>query len=77
MFALAFCWVIFFYSVRVVHFSDPFIFSESCHGSISILWNLEAFINILRFIYGCSLDVTPQNFIILYEVDNYIISYFC
>ncbi|RVW47991.1 BTB/POZ domain-containing protein FBL11 [Vitis vinifera] len=43
-------------------------FRKSCHGSISIQWNLEAFINILKFIYGCPLDVTPQNFIPLYEV---------
>ncbi|XP_010654061.1 BTB/POZ domain-containing protein FBL11 isoform X2 [Vitis vinifera] len=42
-------------------------FRKSCHGSISIQWNLEAFINILKFIYGCPLDVTPQNFIPLYE----------
>ncbi|KAJ8533886.1 hypothetical protein K7X08_007210 [Anisodus acutangulus] len=42
-------------------------FSESCFDSISIHWDMESFLSMLRFISGCSLDLTSENFLPLYE----------
>ncbi|CAH9099417.1 unnamed protein product [Cuscuta europaea] len=42
-------------------------FSESCSDSISINWNIEPLLNILRSVCGCSVDITSESFIPLYE----------
>ncbi|XP_062117547.1 BTB/POZ domain-containing protein FBL11 isoform X3 [Humulus lupulus] len=42
-------------------------FSESRLDHISIEWELEAFVNILKCLYGCSVDVTFDNFLNFYE----------
>ncbi|KAF6166049.1 hypothetical protein GIB67_012946 [Kingdonia uniflora] len=42
-------------------------FSESYLDCISIKWNPEIFISIIKSIYGCTLDVTPGNFVPLLE----------
>lgn len=42
-------------------------FSESCLSSFSIHWNVESFLNVLRSLFGCSVNVTPDNFVLLYE----------
>ncbi|KAF5750489.1 BTB/POZ domain-containing protein FBL11 [Tripterygium wilfordii] len=42
-------------------------FSESCLDCISIQWNLETFINVMKSIYSFPLDITSQNFIHLLE----------
>ncbi|KEH24132.1 ubiquitin-protein ligase [Medicago truncatula] len=58
---------------RLIHHSLYFrgllsgSFSESCLGSITINWNLPVFMQILKHIYGCSLDITSQNVLPLYE----------
>lgn len=46
-----------------------FLRSESCFGSITINWNLPVFMQILKHIHGCSLDITSQNVLPLYEVN--------
>ncbi|KAM7468286.1 hypothetical protein LguiB_015848 [Lonicera macranthoides] len=43
-------------------------FSESHLQSISIKWNLETFLSILKFMCGCPLAVTSDNFLPLFEV---------
>ncbi|KAL5570633.1 hypothetical protein UlMin_027208 [Ulmus minor] len=43
-------------------------FSESRLNQISIQWNLESFINILKCIYGFRVDVTLHNFLRFYEL---------
>lgn len=42
-------------------------FSESSLNSISIQWNLEAVLNVIRCIYGCRVNITSENFLILFE----------
>ncbi|PON83155.1 Voltage dependent potassium channel [Trema orientale] len=42
-------------------------FSESRLEHISMEWDLEAFVNILKCIYGCPVDITCDNFLTLYE----------
>ncbi|XP_062166562.1 BTB/POZ domain-containing protein FBL11 isoform X4 [Alnus glutinosa] len=42
-------------------------FSESCLDFISIQWSLETFVDVLKCIYGCPLDVTSNNFVPLFE----------
>ncbi|KAI4348997.1 hypothetical protein L6164_009656 [Bauhinia variegata] len=42
-------------------------FSESCSDSIFINCNVRALIYILKYIYGCPLDITSDNFLLLYE----------
>ncbi|KAL3532065.1 hypothetical protein ACH5RR_005586 [Cinchona calisaya] len=42
-------------------------FSECSLDSVSIHWNLQSFLSVLRFIFRCSVDVTSDNFILLYE----------
>lgn len=42
-------------------------FSESCFDSISIHWDVESLLSMLRFIFGCSMDITSENFLPLYE----------
>ncbi|KAI3924896.1 hypothetical protein MKW98_031147 [Papaver atlanticum] len=42
-------------------------FSESNQDCVSIEWNVETFIDVLKHIYGCSLDITVNNFILLLE----------
>ncbi|XP_027768074.1 BTB/POZ domain-containing protein FBL11 isoform X2 [Solanum pennellii] len=42
-------------------------FSESCCDSISIHWDMESLLSMLQFIFGCSLDLTSENFLPLYE----------
>ncbi|KAL5743171.1 hypothetical protein ACOSP7_029903 [Xanthoceras sorbifolium] len=42
-------------------------FSESSLDCIEVQWNLEMFMNILKCIYGCPLDVTSSNFLPLFE----------
>ncbi|KAF3440498.1 hypothetical protein FNV43_RR18782 [Rhamnella rubrinervis] len=41
--------------------------SESNQDHISVQWNLETFLNILKGIYGLQVDVTPNNFLQFYE----------
>ncbi|KAJ4980106.1 hypothetical protein NE237_010886 [Protea cynaroides] len=38
-------------------------FRESCLDRISIDWNLETVINVLKFMHGCQLDLTSKNFV--------------
>ncbi|XP_014495994.1 BTB/POZ domain-containing protein FBL11 isoform X2 [Vigna radiata var. radiata] len=42
-------------------------FSESCLGSISINWNVNDFLQILKHMCDCVLDITLDNFFPLYE----------
>ncbi|XP_024033006.1 BTB/POZ domain-containing protein FBL11 [Morus notabilis] len=42
-------------------------FSESRLDQISIEWDLEAFLNVLKCIYGCPIDITGDNFLAFYE----------
>ncbi|XP_073007356.1 BTB/POZ domain-containing protein FBL11 isoform X2 [Typha latifolia] len=42
-------------------------FSESSLNHVLIQWNLEAIVNVLQFIFGCSLKVRPENFLLLLE----------
>lgn len=42
-------------------------FCESRLSSLSIRWNMESFLSVLRSIFGCSVNVTPDNFVVLYE----------
>ncbi|XP_019455737.1 PREDICTED: BTB/POZ domain-containing protein FBL11-like isoform X1 [Lupinus angustifolius] len=42
-------------------------FSESCLGSITIKWNVQVFIQILKHINGCPLDIVSDTFVPLYE----------
>ncbi|XP_044465295.1 BTB/POZ domain-containing protein FBL11 isoform X3 [Mangifera indica] len=42
-------------------------FSESSSDHIVVQWNLETFLNILKFIYGCPLNVASNNFLPLFE----------
>lgn len=42
-------------------------FSESCLGSITISWNVRVFMQILKHMYGVSLDIAMDNIIPLYE----------
>ncbi|KAL0336990.1 UNVERIFIED_CONTAM: BTB/POZ domain-containing protein FBL11 [Sesamum calycinum] len=42
-------------------------FSENGLTSVSIHWNVESFANILRFIFGCPVEITSDNFIPLNE----------
>ncbi|TXG58310.1 hypothetical protein EZV62_016139 [Acer yangbiense] len=42
-------------------------FSESSLDCIKVQWNLEMFMNTLKCIYGCPLDVTSNNFLPLFE----------
>ncbi|XP_060669736.1 BTB/POZ domain-containing protein FBL11 isoform X6 [Ziziphus jujuba] len=42
-------------------------FCESYMDHISVQWNLEIFLNILKCIYGCQIDITPNNFLQFYE----------
>ncbi|XP_061340254.1 BTB/POZ domain-containing protein FBL11 [Gastrolobium bilobum] len=42
-------------------------FSESCLGYITIKWNVGVFMQILKHMYGCPLDITPDNVLPLYE----------
>ncbi|XP_043699293.1 BTB/POZ domain-containing protein FBL11-like [Telopea speciosissima] len=42
-------------------------FRESCLDRISVNWNPETVINVLKFMYGCQLDLTSKNFVRLLE----------
>ncbi|XP_045795974.1 BTB/POZ domain-containing protein FBL11 isoform X1 [Trifolium pratense] len=42
-------------------------FSESCLGSITINWKLPVFVQILKHMCGCPLDITTENVLSLYE----------
>ncbi|KAI3947488.1 hypothetical protein MKX01_028393 [Papaver californicum] len=46
-------------------------FSESSQDCVSIEWNVETVIDVLKHIYGCSLDITVNNFILLLEAANF------
>ncbi|XP_055807426.1 BTB/POZ domain-containing protein FBL11 isoform X3 [Solanum dulcamara] len=58
---------------RLIQHSSYFLgllsgsFSESCFDSISIHWDMESLLSMLRFIFGCSMDLTSENFLPLYE----------
>lgn len=76
LFPLVFIFVINFYldiNYRLIEQSSYFqgllggSFSESSSDYISIQWNLETFIDILKCIYGCPLEVTSDNFLALFE----------
>jgi hypothetical protein len=45
-----------------------YLCSESCLGSITIDWNLPVFVQILKHMCGCPLDITTENVLSLYEV---------
>lgn len=42
-------------------------FSESCLDLVTIHWNTQSFLSVLRFMFGFSVDVNADNFILLYE----------
>lgn len=42
-------------------------FSESSLHHVSIQWNREAVLNLLQFMHGRPLDITPDNFLLLLE----------
>ncbi|KAK7396656.1 hypothetical protein VNO78_17812 [Psophocarpus tetragonolobus] len=42
-------------------------FSESCFRSVTINWNVSEFLQILKHMCGCVLDITLDNFFPLYE----------
>ncbi|XP_009141578.1 BTB/POZ domain-containing protein FBL11 isoform X2 [Brassica rapa] len=46
-------------------------FSESGHDHVSIEWNLETFLNLMRCIYDCALDVTSTSFLPLFGAALY------
>ncbi|KAL6514371.1 hypothetical protein OROHE_019113 [Orobanche hederae] len=46
-------------------------FSESKLSSITIHWNLESFVSVLRVIFGCHVEVSSDNFIFLNEAALY------
>ncbi|VFQ79767.1 unnamed protein product [Cuscuta campestris] len=38
-------------------------FSEACFDCVSINWNTELFLNVLKFMCGYPLDITPESFV--------------
>ncbi|KAK7284889.1 hypothetical protein RJT34_19643 [Clitoria ternatea] len=46
-------------------------FSESCSGLIAINWNVRYFVEILKHMFGCQLNITLDNFLPLYECALY------
>ncbi|KAJ9181420.1 hypothetical protein P3X46_009553 [Hevea brasiliensis] len=46
-------------------------FSESNLSCVSIQWNMEVFINVLKCVYGCKVDVTSKTFLSLFEAALY------
>ncbi|KAL0775090.1 hypothetical protein Bca101_040242 [Brassica carinata] len=46
-------------------------FSESGRDHISIEWNLETFLNLMRCIYDCALDITSTSFLPLFDAALY------
>ncbi|CAN8316642.1 unnamed protein product [Cochlearia groenlandica] len=46
-------------------------FSESGLDYISIEWSTESFLNLLRCVYGCAIDITSSSFLPLYDVALY------
>ncbi|XP_052480165.1 BTB/POZ domain-containing protein FBL11 isoform X2 [Gossypium raimondii] len=46
-------------------------FSESCLDYISIQWQSETFLNVVRCIFGFRLDITSKNFIPLFQAALY------
>lgn len=42
-------------------------FSESCLDLVSIHWNAQSFLSVLRFMFGYYVEITSDNFILLYE----------
>eukprot|EP00257_Ricinus_communis_P023709 XP_015583764.1 BTB/POZ domain-containing protein FBL11 isoform X2 [Ricinus communis] len=46
-------------------------FSESNLNCVSIQWNMEVFVNVLKFVYGCQVDVTSKSFLSLFEAALY------
>ncbi|OMO82139.1 hypothetical protein CCACVL1_12065 [Corchorus capsularis] len=46
-------------------------FSESCLDSISVQWQLEIFLNVVKCMFGCPLDITSKNFVPLLEAALY------
>ncbi|KHG05536.1 BTB/POZ domain-containing FBL11 -like protein [Gossypium arboreum] len=51
-------------------------FSESCLDYISIQWQLETFLNVVRCIFGFRLDITSKNFIPLFQVNIWLLQTF-
>lgn len=51
-----------------IHRAYCYSCSESCLGSISINWNVSEFLQILKHMCDCVLDITLDNFFPLYEV---------
>ncbi|XP_048225794.1 BTB/POZ domain-containing protein FBL11 isoform X5 [Ricinus communis] len=45
--------------------------SESNLNCVSIQWNMEVFVNVLKFVYGCQVDVTSKSFLSLFEAALY------
>ncbi|KAK6290124.1 hypothetical protein POUND7_001665 [Theobroma cacao] len=46
-------------------------FSESCLDCISIQWHLETFLNVVKCMFHCPLDITSKNFIPLFQAALY------
>ncbi|KAF2296472.1 hypothetical protein GH714_038330 [Hevea brasiliensis] len=44
---------------------------ESNLSCVSIQWNMEVFINVLKCVYGCKVDVTSKTFLSLFEAALY------
>lgn len=42
-------------------------FSESCLGYTIVEWNVLPFMDILKYLYDCPLEITSDNFLSLYE----------
>ena len=41
--------------------------SESCLDCISIQWQLETFLNVVKCIFGCTLDITSVDVLLLQD----------
>ncbi|KAG8648659.1 hypothetical protein MANES_08G022900v8 [Manihot esculenta] len=46
-------------------------FCESNLSCVSIQWNMEVFINVLKCVYGCKVDITSKTFLSLFEAALY------
>lgn len=59
--------------IRLIEYSSYFAgllsgsYSDSCLDVITIHWNLESFVETLRCVFGCGVDVTSANFVLLHE----------
>lgn len=45
--------------------------SESLLDSVSVTWNVESFLSVLRVVYGCDVEISSSNFVPFNEVCFY------